>query len=752
MKKTILMTLILIVFSCESISGQSVRPRDSYEEYYEFVRDVKRTITIERSHKIGTEEEMVLEPGQAARLNFEANPSGVKEFILFYDDDIVNLAYCYTNDTEEDYQVTSLEPERKKAFRGTSETDEGPWLWLFYEYEPKDGKAFVKFRTTLELSEKDEEQMEEIEKHRKAMRRQDRIDMKFRRAKILEEIREKAPRETPYEFGTVKEVTIVPDQKAAQLKCSDNPEGVEEILIGANPKHLYIYCVLSSGSTTGGGGTWGEGPGSFRQVGGSAAIGMWEPNGEKINLKFQLTDDGNTMVRAWRTLEKAGKSFREGGFSTMIQNWNTLLGDTELLFDRLTPAQRAEAFTRLWSTMKFNFANFDLVPELEWDDILSEYLPKAMRDQSNDEYVLLLQECVALLKDGHTSVGSRWGNGMPIACPPLRIRSVGGKAIIAETTDTEEIKASGIKPGDEITHVDGRPVQELLEKDIYPYICASTPQGRDLRAYPTILGGNKESRVALGIRTLQGGIRSVSLTRKASGLALLGNHNRGELLEYKDLGVDLAYVALNGFGDDYIVDDFIEKFNLIKQAKGLIIDVRENGGGSSGIGHEIVAHLIDKGIQGTHWKTPQYRAAFRAWGRDEEWHDGGTNTIEPETDDPFLGPVVVLIGSGTNSAAEDFVVPLHAAGRATIVGQRSRGSTGQPLRFSFLDGKINGRVCTKRDTYPDGREFVGVGIIPDVEVGPTPADIAAGRDVVLEKGIEVLHSQIKRRFSTLKNH
>ena len=116
--------------------------------------------------------------------------------------------------------------------------------------------------------------------------------------------------------------------------------------------------------------------------------------------------------------------------------------------------------------------------------------------------------------------------------------------------------------------------------------------------------------------------------------------------------------------------------------------------------------------------------------------------IEPKTNEPFLGPVVVLIGPETNSAAEDFVVPLHATGRAIIVGQKSRGSTGQPLRFSFLDGNIFGRVCTKRDQYPDGREFVGVGVIPDVEIHPTPADIAAGRDVVLEKGLEVLQEKI----------
>ena len=119
--------------------------------------------------------------------------------------------------------------------------------------------------------------------------------------------------------------------------------------------------------------------------------------------------------------------------------------------------------------------------------------------------------------------------------------------------------------------------------------------------------------------------------------------------------------------------------------------------------------------------------------------------IEPKTTDPFLGLVVVLIGPGTNSAAEDFVVPLHGAGRATVVGQKSRGSTGQPLPFSFLDGKITGRICIKRDTYPDGREFVGVGIIPDVEINPAPADIIAGRDVVLEKGMDILKSNINTK-------
>ena len=732
MKKVILITLLIAVYSGEPASGQSRGPYHTDEEIIELIQNVK----MERSYLVGTEEELILTPGQAIRLNFKDNSAGVKDFIFFYNNKYktVYIYYRYTNDTEKEYQGTRLYLEKKKDYRAISLTRAKQLLSLFYEFEPKDNKAFVKFRTTLSLTEKDRQQIKEIDEAIRRRKAGNTIDA------IVARLRKKASQESPYKFGTVKEVTIVPDQEAVRLKCSDNPEGVEEILIGANSQHLYIYCVLCSGSITGGGSTWKEGPGSFRQVGGSVAIGMWEHKDGKIHVKFQLNDDDSVIIQSYRKLEKAAKSFPKGRFSQMIKDWGALFEDTELIFPRLSAEQRVEAFTRLWCTAKFNFANFDLIPELNWDNVLSEYLPKVIADQSNDAYVLLLQKCIGLLKDGHTSVTSRWGRGFSSACPPLRIRSISGKAIVTETTETEEMRASGIKPGDEITHVDGRTVREILEKDIYPYFSASTPQGRDLKAYPRILQGPKESTVSLSVKTLEGATRKVFLTRNSSGLAMIPRQTRRSDFEYRDLGDGLVYVALNTFGSPKVVEKFKEKFKEISQAKGLVIDVRKNGGGSSSNGDAIISCLIKKAIPHTLWKTPQHIAAFKAWGRPKKWFEGEPRMIEPRQGETYLGPLVVLIGPGTNSAAEDFVVPLHAAGRATIVGEKSRGSTGQPLRFSFLDGKIRGRVCTKRDTYPDGREFVGVGIIPDVEINPAPADIAAGRDVVLEKAIEYLCS------------
>ena len=73
--------------------------------------------------------------------------------------------------------------------------------------------------------------------------------------------------------------------------------------------------------------------------------------------------------------------------------------------------------------------------------------------------------------------------------------------------------------------------------------------------------------------------------------------------------------------------------------------------------------------------------------------------------------------------------------RATLVGEATCGSSGQPLFFSIYGANV--RICTKWDRLPDGAEFVGVGIPPDVEVSRTKKDVANGRDAVLQAAIQL---------------
>ena len=395
--------------------------------------------------------------------------------------------------------------------------------------------------------------------------------------------------------------------------------------------------------------------------------------------------------------------------------------------------ERLAGFARLWSEVKYNFPFFDQVPELDWDKVLEEYLPRVRRAQTTQEYYRVLEQCVAQLKDGHTTVyppRSSW------AQLPVRLTAVDGKPVISEVAPVAAVGQPELKPGLEITHIDGRPVAEILRQDVYPYVADSTPQNRDRWAFRRLIQGASGSEVSVRARSADGKSRNLTLTY----LEWQRFPERPPSFEYCDLGEGVAYVALNSFDSAEAATRFKGAFDEIRRAKGLIIDVRNNGGGSSSIGEAVIACLLDKPIQDSSWKTRQYMPAFRAWGREEAWYEGKQSVIPPESDNPYLGPLIVLVGPGTVSAAEDFVVPLHASGRATLVGERTAGTTGQPLLIE-LPGGGRARICTKRDSYPDGREFVGVGIIPDIEVHPTQESLAAGRDAILEGGIEALAKQ-----------
>lgn len=396
---------------------------------------------------------------------------------------------------------------------------------------------------------------------------------------------------------------------------------------------------------------------------------------------------------------------------------------------QVTTAERIAAFARLWTEVKYNFANFDLVPNLDWDRTRERFLPLVENAQSDDEFHRLLQRLLAKLQDGHTSL--MWAAG---SWPSMVIRSIEGKAVITDLSEEDEAAKNGLKRGTEITHVDGRPVSEIISEK-YPYVSASTPQSRDCIAYARLLEGPTSSKVTFTVKDISGRAREVTLTRP-------GN-NQGSFLdrppfEYRSLPGDVAYVALNSFGNSAAADEFDKIFDeKIRPAKGLIIDVRENGGGSSSVGYAVISRLIDKPLPASKSKTRQYLPAMAAWGKEPTWHDLGQDVVTPRGDNPYLGPVAVLTSPATFSAGEDFLIPLKWGKRATLVGERTGGSTGQPMIVDLGSG-VKARICAKRDTYPDGSEFVGVGVIPDIEVHPTQKGIAEGKDTVLDAALAAI--------------
>ncbi|GGY34362.1 hypothetical protein GCM10008098_29420 [Rhodanobacter panaciterrae] len=399
-------------------------------------------------------------------------------------------------------------------------------------------------------------------------------------------------------------------------------------------------------------------------------------------------------------------------------------------------AHRIAGLSLFWSQAKYNFVYFDHVPGLDWDQVYLDFLPKVMAAKSLHNYYDVLMRLAPLLHDGHTNIYP------PVsiqdefyANPALTTGLVEGHVLVL-AVNSPRVAVAGVHVGDEIVSIDGMEVRRYAEERVAPYVSSSTSQDRAVRMYTYgLLHGDHRQPVTLGLRDAAGRMRTATLSREQDPDA-----RPRSMFQWQLLKGDIAYLSLDEFADDRAVKAFEQAWPQIRQARGLILDVRRNGGGSSRPGQIILSYLSQQPVPGAHSTTRIYSPAAHANG--ETWMSWRPL---PDTDEPFEqkhaehfnGPVAMLIGPRTFSAAEDFAMMFDAMQRGVLVGETTGGSTGSPLQFD-LPGGGKARICAKRDVYPDGHEFVGKGIAPDIAVAPTMADIHAGRDPVLEHAVAVL--------------
>lgn len=412
--------------------------------------------------------------------------------------------------------------------------------------------------------------------------------------------------------------------------------------------------------------------------------------------------------------------------------------------------QKLWGLMTIWAEAKFNFPYFDRIPDIDWDRKVQEYIPRVLSADSLAGYYEVLMEFAALLKDGHTSVVPPWMFVKPgYDHPPLELQVVEDKFIVARTGDTEEIREQRIFSGLEVLEIGEHvPVRTYLQENVQRFKSYGTSQADEAIGLTGIFSGPKNSQVPLKVKDPDGTVRDVSLTRNSKdkdGIAFQWRWVRwfmiDPLIETRMIQPEICYIRISNFSSAKVVEEFQKVFDCLDLSgiQGLILDVRYNPGGNSAHAYSIVSFLTDQQLKASKWKSLSYVPAYRSWGRPTGWIEGGPSLIEPREGKRYAGPLVVLTGPGTFSAAEDFLVPLQYSRRAVLVGEKTGGSTGNPISVP-LPGRGMFRVVSKRDMFPDGREFVGIGISPGVEVHPTQQDLLQGKDPVLQKGVEVIRN------------
>ena len=400
----------------------------------------------------------------------------------------------------------------------------------------------------------------------------------------------------------------------------------------------------------------------------------------------------------------------------------------------IAAADKLAGLAELWAQAKFGFANFWHVPQLNWDQTYRDFIPKVLATRSTEDYYRVLQSFYALLQDGHSNVYSPELIEGKLSRLPLRTRLVDGHLLVIGSRDPSA-NLQGLHAGDEIVTINAEPAISWAERNVAPYVSASTSQDRNTRTYEYVpFLAPTGTTFTLGTQTSSGEQTThVFEVTKSVSQHLLP-------FELRFLPGNIAYVALNAFENDTAAKEWNKHWPEISKAKSIILDLRENGGGSDSVGYQILRTFIDKPTPVGLSRSPRWIATYRAWGKAETPLRFPVETLEPDPARHFSGSIVLLTSPRTFSAGEDMVVVFTQAHRGKIVGEPTGGSSGQPLMFK-LPGGGTARVCTKHDSFADGREFVGVGIQPDIPVHLTRADILAGRDSVLDTAVRSLQNK-----------
>ena len=188
-------------------------------------------------------------------------------------------------------------------------------------------------------------------------------------------------------------------------------------------------------------------------------------------------------------------------------------------------------------------------------------------------------------------------------------------------------------------------------------------------------------------------------------------------------GKDIAYVRLYTFGEktETELHDALKTL-LEKNPKGLILDLRYNGGGYLKTAITVVSEFIEQG-------DVMY----------EEYRDGSRQTFTSTGKGLATKiPLVVLVNEGTASASEITAGAIQDYGRGKLVGIKTYGKGSVQNWIELKDNEGAVRITIARWLTPKDRQINKKGLTPDVVVELTEEDAKAKKDTQLDKAVEIL--------------
>lgn len=201
-------------------------------------------------------------------------------------------------------------------------------------------------------------------------------------------------------------------------------------------------------------------------------------------------------------------------------------------------------------------------------------------------------------------------------------------------------------------------------------------------------------------------------------------------IKYTTLPSNIGYIYVGSFEGSISSDNVSLMLLRLAESKGIIIDIRNNGGGMLTSAEELAAHFVSGK---THCGYIQHKTGkgHNDFSSPEKLY------IEPKGV-IWKKPVVVLTNRAVYSSANHFVMLVKPLPQVVVIGDKTGGGSGLPLNSTLPNGwTVRFSACPILDIEGKHTEF---GITPHEEVHITSADWNNGRDTIIERAIELINS------------
>ena len=377
---------------------------------------------------------------------------------------------------------------------------------------------------------------------------------------------------------------------------------------------------------------------------------------------------------------------------------------------------------------------------------------------------LYLMELCALIQDGHTRIDFPFDQltGKEPAFP-LKLKIIDGNGYVLDNLGYESVPNYC-----SILDINGIPIEKLFEKCSYLYN-TSLDHAKYLmfeESFPLLLANYLDIPPPWTIKYKMNSNIQVSEIQEITSKAYLqqraqpSNRYRSYSITVNDVGIPVLDLPGFSYGEAQDWERFIDTFFLQhKNAPYLVIDVRQNRGGSGYWGFYLLDYLTDSAYRIAKKFELKVSEMMResiyaskagnqlSHAKNGEYLDVVNHQMRSPhtTSNKFRGKTFLLISENTFSAGVVFAAVFKANKMGVLVGRETSGRVrfgSDPVTMSLPNSKLKGSIPVAIYTLPGNNPDRGV--MPDIKVSPTIADYHIGWDKEMEKIKKLIHEDMSR--------